>query len=156
MKAFISEPHLWFLLVIPFFYGTAFLYSGNTAVDIQLHDTMFVIEGYLFYLLPCLLFFLWGFLFYLSSAVFNVRPKQFLSILHFFVTIAYPGIIVFYTGHVTYHPNRYYTYANFESFNNFVGMAEFIAGVFLLFAIEQLLFFCYLLFLGVKSVARQN
>jgi heme/copper-type cytochrome/quinol oxidase subunit 1 len=122
--------------------------AGSNAIDIQLHDTMFVFAPEHFYAIPCLLFFIWAGLFVTVDGVSKYQPGRILSIIHVGVTVMMPLLMAVAISTFSGSNSRYYTYANFEGFNL---AAEFIALLMLGYIIEQLLFFLYLMFLLLRT-----
>ncbi len=149
MKRFISKPYGWFLIAITVFYVASLLIAGNNSIDIQLHDTMFVIAYEHIYLFCCLWFFVWALLLVVINGVSVHQPNKIASIVHVGGTVLIPLIVILLVS-VLYNNNRYYTYANFESIG-INGAANFIAVLMLVFIAEQLLFFLYMLVLLVLT-----
>lgn len=140
-----SKPYGWFLIAIPVFYTASLLIAGSNAIDIQLHDTMFVIAHEYIYLLCCLWFFVWALLLVAIDGVSVHQPNKIASIAHVGVTVLVPLIVILVVS-VINNNSRYYTYANFEGIG-FNGAANFIVALMLVFIAEQLLFFLYMLVL---------
>jgi cytochrome c oxidase subunit 1 len=151
MKSFFSKPHNWFLIAMPVFYLIGSIYAGNTAIDIQLHDTMFVIASNHIYLIPYLVFFIWSCLHVTIRAISNFQPNRTIAFIHFVLTFTMPFLLSVPLIYMSSQPRRYYPYSTFGTLNNFDALTATMAIVFVFFLFTQLLFFLYLLYLLGKS-----
>jgi cytochrome c oxidase subunit 1 len=138
--------------------GITGLFLGNSAVDIQLHDTYFVVAH--FHLVMGSASF-----FGMIAGVYHWFPKMFgrmmndkLGYIHFWVTFV--GVyMVFFPMHyigIAGFPRRYYTWTNFEAFNSFhdLNMLVSIAAILTLTAQFVFLFnFIYSIFKGKLAPA---
>jgi cytochrome c oxidase subunit 1 len=138
--------------------GITGLFLGNSAVDIQLHDTYFVVAH--FHLVMGSASF-----FGMIAGVYHWFPKMFgrmmddrLGYIHFWITFV--GVyMVFFPMHyigIAGFPRRYYTWTNFEAFNGFadLNMLVSIAAVITLSAQFIFLFnFIYSIFRGKLAEA---
>lgn len=115
---------------------------GNSAIDIQLHDTYFVVAH--FHLVMGSASF-----FGMMAGVYHWFPKMFgrmmndkMGYIHFWMTFAGVYLVFFpmhYTG-IAGFPRRYYSFTSFETFNKFADLNVFISvAAFITFA-AQLLF----------------
>lgn len=146
MKRFFSSPHNWFLITIPLFYAASMVVAGQNAIDIQLHDTMFVFAPEHFYLIPCLLFFIWSAFHATIKGISRYQPNKFFSLFHFLVTIGLPSIVVMFYSTSFSHSNRYYNYSNFET-TLLDSLVEITVGAMLV----QLIFLLYLFILLART-----
>ncbi|MCX6198913.1 MAG: cbb3-type cytochrome c oxidase subunit I [Bacteroidetes bacterium] len=131
--------------------GLTGIILGNSAIDIQLHDTMFVVAH--FHIVMGVSAF-----FGMFAGVYNWFPRLYgrymnetLGLIHFYVTLIGAYAIFFPMHFMTGLPRRYYTYANFETFNNFNFLAEFISIAAIIVFLGQVLFvinFFYSIFKG--------
>jgi cytochrome c oxidase subunit 1 len=138
--------------------GITGLFLGNSAVDIQLHDTYFVVAH--FHLVMGSASF-----FGMIAGVYHWFPKMFgrmmddrLGYVHFWITFV--GVyMVFFPMHyigIAGFPRRYYTWTNFEAFSSFadLNMLVSIAAVITLSAQFIFLFnFIYSIFRGKLAPA---
>jgi len=138
--------------------GITGLFLGNSAVDIQLHDTYFVVAH--FHLVMGSASF-----FGMVAGVYHWFPKMFgrmmderLGGIHFWLTFV--GVyMVFFPMHyigIAGFPRRYYSWTNFETFNSFadLNMLVSVAAIITLFAQFIFLFnFFYSIFRGRKASA---
>ncbi len=135
--------------------GLTGIFLGNSALDIHLHDTYFVIAH--FHIVMGVASF-----FGMFAGVYHWFPKMFgrylnntLGYIHFWVTII-GAYLIFWPMHyegLAGMPRRYYDYSNWESFKMFGGLNEFISFVALIVFATQILFifnFVYSIFKGRK------
>ncbi len=122
--------------------GLTGIFLGNSALDIHLHDTYFVIAH--FHIVMGVASF-----FGMFAGVYHWYPKMYgrylnntLGYIHFWVTII-GAYLIFWPMHyegLAGMPRRYYDFTNWESFNMFGGLNEFISTVALIVFAAQLLF----------------
>ncbi len=138
--------------------GLTGLFVGNSAIDIQLHDTYFIVAH--FHLVMGSAAF-----FGLMAGVYHWFPKMFgrmmdakLGYLHFWVSFV--GIyMVFFPMHyigIAGFPRRYYSFTNFDAFSSFTDLNAFvtIAAIATFFAQFVFLFnFFYSMFRGKRAPA---
>lgn len=135
--------------------GLTGIFLGNSALDIHLHDTYFVIAH--FHIVMGVASF-----FGMFAGVYHWYPKMFgrylnntLSYIHFWVTII-GAYLIFWPMHyegLAGMPRRYYDYSNWESFKMFTGLNEFISFIAMVVFAAQLLFvinFFYSIWKGRK------
>jgi len=135
--------------------GLTGIFLGNSALDIHLHDTYFVVAH--FHIVMGVASFMGMF-----AGVYHWFPKMYgrflnntLGYIHFWVTIA-GAYLIFWPMHyegLAGMPRRYYDFSNWESFKMFGGLNEFISFVAMIVFAAQLLFvfnFFYSIFKGRK------
>ncbi len=135
--------------------GLTGIFLGNSALDIHLHDTYFVIAH--FHIVMGVASF-----FGMFAGVYHWYPKMFgrflnntLSYIHFWITIV-GAYLIFWPMHyegLAGMPRRYYDFQNWESFKMFGGLNEFISVVAMIVFAAQLLFvinFFYSIWKGRK------
>ncbi|MFZ1530469.1 MAG: cbb3-type cytochrome c oxidase subunit I [Ferruginibacter sp.] len=140
--------------------GLTGIFLGNSALDIHLHDTYFVVAH--FHIVMGVASF-----FGMFAGVYHWYPKMFgrylnntMAYIHFWVTMI-GAYLIFWPMHyegLAGMPRRYYDYANWESFKMFAGLNEFISLVAMIVFAVQLLFvfnFFYSMFKG-RKVKDQN
>ncbi len=122
--------------------GLTGIYLGNSALDIHLHDTYFVIAH--FHLVMGVSAF-----FGMFAGVYHWYPKMFgrfmnntLGYIHFFSTFI-GAYLIFWPMHyegIAGMPRRYYDYSAWETFKQFEGLNVFISVVVIIVFIAQLIF----------------
>ena len=135
--------------------GLTGIFLGNSALDIHLHDTYFVVAH--FHIVMGVASF-----FGMFAGVYHWFPKMYgrylnntLGYIHFWVTIM-GAYLIFWPMHyegLAGMPRRYYDFSNWESFKMFGGLNEFISMVALIVFATQLLFvfnFFYSIWKGRK------
>ncbi|UAY52174.1 cytochrome c oxidase subunit I [Ferruginibacter albus] len=135
--------------------GLTGIFLGNSALDIHLHDTYFVIAH--FHIVMGVASF-----FGMFAGVYHWFPKMYgrylnntMGYIHFWVTII-GAYLIFWPMHyegLAGMPRRYYDYSGWESFKMFAGLNQFISFVAMIVFATQLLFvfnFFYSIFKGRK------
>ena len=135
--------------------GLTGIFLGNSALDIHLHDTYFVVAH--FHIVMGVASF-----FGMFAGVYHWFPKMFgrylnstLAYIHFWVTII-GAYLIFWPMHyegLAGMPRRYYDFSQWESFKMFGGLNEFISFISMIVFAVQLLFvfnFFYSIFKGRK------
>ncbi len=139
--------------------GLTGIFLGNSAIDIQLHDTYFVVAH--FHIVMGVAAFMGMF-----AGVYQWFPKMYgrfmnetLGKIHFWGTMIGAYVIFWpmhYLGMIGV-PRRYYSFDTFDAFRDFDGMNKFITiGAIIVFAV-QLLFvinFFYSIWKGKKQTTR--
>lgn len=138
--------------------GITGIFLGNSAIDIQLHDTYFVVAHFHLVMGAASSF---G----LLAGVYHWFPKMFgrmmdarLGYIHFWLTFI--GIYsVFFPMHyigIAGFPRRYYSFTNFDAFSGFTDLNMFISIAAIATFIGQFIFlfnFFYSIFRGRKAPA---
>jgi cytochrome c oxidase subunit I len=138
--------------------GLTGIFLGNSAIDIQLHDTYFVVAH--FHLVMGSASF-----FGMMAGVYHWFPKMFgrmmddkLGYIHFWFTFV--GVyMVFFPMHyigIAGFPRRYYSFTSFDSFGGFTDLNMFVSIAAIITFGAQLLFafnFFYSIFKGRKAPA---
>jgi cytochrome c oxidase subunit 1 len=135
--------------------GLTGIFLGNSAIDIQLHDTYFVVAH--FHIVMAL-----SAIFGMFCGIYHWFPKMFgrfmnntTGYIHFFATIIC-AYAVFWPMHymgMAGVPRRYYSFDAFQTFNQFGDMNVFITTAAVIGFVAQLLFlfnFFYSMFYGRK------
>jgi len=136
--------------------GLTGLFVGNSAIDIQLHDTYFIVAH--FHLVMGSAAF-----FGLLAGVYHWFPKMFgrmmdnkLGYIHFWVSFV--GIyLIFFPMHyigIAGFPRRYYSFTNFDAFSTFVDLNAFVSIAAIVTFAAQFLFlfnFFYSIYRGKKA-----
>jgi len=138
--------------------GVTGIFLGNAALDIQLHDTYFIVAHFHIVMGSAAFF---G----MVAGVYHWFPKMFgrmldkrLGYIHFW--ISFIGIYsVFFPMHyigIAGFPRRYYSFTNFDAFNSFVDLNMFITVAAAVTMGAQFIFlfnFFYSIFKGRKAPA---
>ncbi len=138
--------------------GLTGLFVGNSAIDIQLHDTYFIVAH--FHLVMGSAAF-----FGLLAGVYHWFPKMFgrmmdnrLGYIHFW--LSFVGIyLVFFPMHyigIAGFPRRYYSFTNFDAFSTFVDLNAFVSIAAIITFAAQLIFlfnFFYSMYRGKRAPA---
>ncbi|MCS7004909.1 MAG: cbb3-type cytochrome c oxidase subunit I [Cytophagales bacterium] len=138
--------------------GLTGIILGNAALDIQLHDTYFVVAH--FHLVMGAASF-----FGMIAGIYHWFPKMFgrmmndkLGYLHFWLTFV-GAYLVFFPMHyigIAGFPRRYYSWTNFDAFNTFHDLNAFISVAAIITVAAQLIFafnFFYSMFYGKLAPA---
>ncbi len=122
--------------------GLTGIFLGNSALDIHLHDTYFVIAH--FHIVMGVASF-----FGMFAGVYHWYPKMYgrylnntLGYIHFWITIV-GAYLIFWPMHyegLAGMPRRYYDFSIWESFKTFGGLNQFISFVSIIVFLAQLLF----------------
>jgi cytochrome c oxidase subunit 1 len=138
--------------------GLTGIFLGNSAIDINLHDTYFVVAH--FHLVMGSASF-----FGLMAGVYHWFPKMFgrmmdstLGHIHFWATFIGVYLVFFplhYIG-IAGFPRRYYSFTNFDAFSLFTDLNAFVSVAAILTFVAQFIFlfnFFYSIFRGRKAPA---
>lgn len=133
--------------------GLTGIILGNSAIDIQLHDTMFVVAHFHIVMGIAAFFGMFAGVYHWFPRLYGRYMNETLGQIHFYITLVGSYCIFFPMHFMTGLPRRYYTYANFETFNNFNNLAAFMSVVAIIVFLAQLIFvvnFFYSIFKGRK------
>jgi cytochrome c oxidase subunit I len=140
--------------------GLTGIFLGNSALDIHLHDTYFVVAHFHIVMGVASMFGMFAGIYHWFPKMFGRYLNNTLAYIHFWVTIM-GAYLIFWPLHyagLAGMPRRYYDFSAWESFKNFGGLNEFISVVALIVFATQLLFiinFAYSIFKG-RKVTTQN
>ena len=139
-----TVPMLFAIAMISFFItgGLTGLFVANTAIDVEVHDTYFVVAHFHLVMGSAAFF---GFL----CGVYHWFPKMFgrmlnktLGYLHFWITFI--GVyLIFFPMHflgLSGLPRRYYSFTNFDAFNVYPNLNAFITIVSIITFAGQFIF----------------
>src|ERR1700722_11788706 len=122
--------------------GLTGIYLGNSALDIQLHDTYFVIAHFHIVMGVSAVFGMFAAIYHWFPKMFGRFMNPFLGYLHFWITLPAAYLIfwpMYYEG-LAGMPRRYFDFTGWFSFNQFQGLNEFISAVAFLSFAAQLVF----------------
>ncbi|MFN8313494.1 MAG: cbb3-type cytochrome c oxidase subunit I [Cyclobacteriaceae bacterium] len=133
--------------------GITGLFLGNSAVDIQLHDTYFVVAHFHLVMGSASFFGMIAGIYHWFPKMFGRMMDERLGSIHFWLTFI--GVyLVFFPMHyigIAGFPRRYYSWTNFEAFNSFADLNMLVSVAAIITLAAQLLFifnFFYSMFRG--------
>lgn len=124
------------------------IFYGNSALDIHLHDTYFVMPNFFPLFFVALAFAVFAATYYWFDKIFKKQMNYTLGYIHFWVSFLGISFIVLpiqYVG-LAGMPRRYYDYSDSSNFDAFSNQITFVTVLTFLLFIAQLLFvfnFCY-------------
>jgi len=140
--------------------GLTGIWLGNSALDIHLHDTYFIIAHFHLVMGVAGIFGMYAGIYHWYPKMFGRYMNNTMAYIHFWVTFA-GAYLIFWPMHyegLAGMPRRYYDYTNWESFKMFAGLNVFISIVAIIVFAVQLLFlfnFFYSMYKG-RKVRSQN
>lgn len=135
--------------------GLTGIWLGNSAIDIHLHDTYFVIAHFHIVMGVSAFFGMFAGIYHWFPKMYGRYMNQTLGFIHFWITLV-GAYLIFWPMHyegMAGMPRRYFDYSNWVSFNQFGGLNQFISFVVIIVFATQLLFvfnFFYSIFKGRK------
>lgn len=135
--------------------GLTGIFLGNSALDIHLHDTYFVIAHFHIVMGVASFFGMYAGVYHWFPKMYGRYLNNTMAYIHFWVTIV-GAYLIFWPMHyqgLAGMPRRYYDFSNWESFKHYGGLNEFISVVAMIVFAAQLLFvfnFFYSIFKGRK------
>lgn len=140
--------------------GLTGIFLGNSALDLHLHDTYFVIAHFHIVMGVASIFGMLAGVYHWFPKMFGRYMNNTMAYIHFWVTIV-GAYLIFWPMHyegLAGMPRRYYDYSGWNSFKMFNGLNEFISLVAIIVFAVQLLFvfnFFYSMYKG-RKVTTQN
>ncbi|MES2727509.1 MAG: cbb3-type cytochrome c oxidase subunit I [Bacteroidota bacterium] len=137
--------------------GLTGIFLGNASLDINLHDTYFVVAHFHLVMGSAAIFGMLCGIYHWFPRMFGRMLNESLGQIHFWLTIV-SAYCVFFPMHfmgLAGVPRRYYANTAYDQFNVFVDMNQFITFAAILGGIAQFIFlfnFFYSIFKGKKSV----
>ncbi len=122
--------------------GLTGIFLGNSALDIHLHDTYFVIAHFHIVMGVSAFFGMFAGVYHWFPKMFGRFMNNTLGYIHFFMTFI-GAYLIFWPMHyegIAGMPRRYYDFSAWESFKQFNGLNAFISIVTILVFFAQLLF----------------
>ena len=135
--------------------GLTGIWLGNSALDIHLHDTYFVVAHFHIVMGVASMFGMFAGIYHWFPKMYGKYLNNTLGYIHFWVTIA-GAYMIFWPMHyqgLAGMPRRYYDFSAWESFNKFGDLNRFISTVAMIVFAVQILFlfnFFYSIFKGRK------
>ncbi len=140
--------------------GLTGIWLGNSALDIHLHDTYFVVAHFHIVMGVASMFGMFAGVYHWYPKMYGRFLNNTLGYVHFWITIA-GAYLIFWPMHyegLAGMPRRYYDFSIWESFKQFADLNRFISTVSMVVFAVQLLFlfnFFYSIFKG-RKVTVQN
>ena len=138
--------------------GLTGIILGNSALDIQLHDTYFVVAHFHLVMGAAAFFGMFAGVYHWFPKMFGRLMDEKLGYVHFWLTFVSVYLVfmpMHYIG-IAGFPRRYYNWTGFEAFNGFADMNSFISISAILGFTAQFIFlfnFVYSIFRGRKSTS---
>ncbi|TVQ50085.1 MAG: cytochrome c oxidase subunit I [Saprospirales bacterium] len=135
--------------------GLTGIFLGNSAIDIQLHDTYFVVAHFHIVMGVAAFFGTFAGVYHWFPKMYGRFMNEFLGKIHFWFTLI-GAYLIFWPMHylgIAGVPRRYYSFDTFETFSHFSGMNQFITIAAILVFVVQLVFvinFFYSIWYGKK------
>ena len=135
--------------------GLTGIWLGNSALDIHLHDTYFVVAHFHIVMGVASMFGMFAGIYHWFPKMYGRYLNNTLGYIHFWITII-GAYLIFWPMHyegLAGMPRRYYDYSIWESFKQFGSLNTFITTVAMIVFLVQLLFllnFFYSMFKGRK------
>jgi cytochrome c oxidase subunit 1 len=135
--------------------GLTGIFLGNSALDLHLHDTYFVVAHFHIVMGVASMFGMFAGVYHWFPKMFGRYMNNTMAFIHFWVTII-GAYLIFWPMHyegLAGMPRRYYDFSGWSSFKQFNGLNEFISLVAMIVFAVQLLFvfnFFYSMFKGRK------
>jgi len=122
--------------------GLTGIFLGNSALDIHLHDTYFVVAHFHIVMGVSAFFGMFAGIYHWFPKMYGRFMNNTLGYIHFFITFA-GAYLIFWPMHyegIAGMPRRYYDFSAWESFKHFQGINAFISIVSIIVFFTQLLF----------------
>ncbi len=154
------NPQMMFAIGLVSFFisgGLTGIFLGNAALDINLHDTYFVVAHFHLVMGSAAIFGMVCGIYHWYPKMFGRMMNESLGQIHFWLTIV-SAYCVFFPMHfmgLAGVPRRYYAFTAYDQFNVFVDMNKFITYAAFVGGIAQFIFlfnFFYSMFKGKKAV----
>ena len=129
---------------------------GNSAIDLQLHDTYFVIHYISIFFVIALFVGIWSMVYFVTPKMIKRNLNYTLGKLLFWLTFICIILLLFsmqYFGMATV-PRRYYSFEEFDTYRSFGSMNVIITVIAIVLAIAQLIYFINLIYTLVRSGSR--
>jgi cytochrome c oxidase subunit 1 len=139
--------------------GLTGIFLGNSAIDIQMHDTYFVVAHFHIVMGVAAMFGMFAGIYHWFPKMFGRFMNESLGKLHFWLTII-GAYAIFWPMHylgMAGVPRRYYRFDSFDAFSQFTAMNQFITIAAIITFSASLLFvinFFYSIFKGKKMTVK--
>ena len=121
---------------------------GNTAVDIQFHDTYLVFAHFQLLILISLIFGLYAIAYYSIPKLIKRKLNRTLGHIHFWTTTIGVVLFLYPIGNLGMVgvPRRYYNFENLEDYNHFANMNQLTTIITVLLLLAQCIFIVNVIF----------
>jgi len=139
--------------------GLTGIFLGNSAIDIQLHDTYFVVAHFHIVMGIAAFFGMFAGIYHWYPKMFTTYMSETIGKLHFWITMV-GAYAIFWPMHyigMAGVPRRYYSFETFDAFKHFDDMNKFITTAAIIVFVAQLMFvvnFVYSIWHGKKQVEK--
>lgn len=131
--------------------GLTGIHLGNSAIDIALHDTYFVVAHFHIVMGVAAFFAMFAGVYHWFPKMFGRYINDTLGYVHFYVTIISAYAIFIPMHFMLSLPRRYYVYSNFQTFNIFEDVSKFISVFAIISFMAQLLFVVNIVYSAIKG-----
>lgn len=155
----IFTPAMMFAIGLVSFFvsgGLTGIILGNSALDIQLHDTYFVVAHFHIVMGAAAIFGMLAGVYHWFPKMFGRMMNPILGHIHFWITFI-SAYLVFFPMHyigIAGFPRRYYQWSGFETFSSYADLNAFITVAAIISVFAQIIFifnFVYSIFKGKKA-----
>jgi cytochrome c oxidase subunit I len=135
--------------------GLTGIWLGNATIDIQLHDTYFVVAHFHLVMGVAAMFGMFAGIYHWFSKMFGRQMNNTMGYIHFFITFI-GGYFIFWPMHymgMSGVPRRYYSFTAFEAFNQYAELNKVISIAAIIIFVVQIVFivnFFHSIFKGRK------
>lgn len=152
-----TVPCMWAIGFVSTFIsgGLTGIWMGNSAIDLDIHDTYFIIAHFHLVMGVSAMFGMFAGVYHWFPKMFARKMNRTLGYIHFWITLI-GAYLIFWPMHyegLAGMPRRYYSYDAWHTFKPFEGLNTFITVVAIIVFITQILFlfnFFYSIFKGRK------
>ncbi|BDD05089.1 cytochrome c oxidase subunit I [Aureibacter tunicatorum] len=136
--------------------GLTGIFLGNSAIDVQLHDTYFVVAHFHLVMGSAAFFGMMAGVYHWFPKMFGKMMDNNLGYVHFWLTFV-GAYMVFFPMHyigIAGFPRRYYSFTNFDAFSSFSDLNTFVSVAAIITVSAQLIFvfnFFYSIYRGRKA-----
>jgi cytochrome c oxidase subunit 1 len=131
--------------------GLTGIHLGNSAIDIALHDTYFVVAHFHIVMGVAAFFAMFAGVYHWFPKMFGRYINDTLGYVHFYVTIISAYAIFIPMHFMLSLPRRYYVYSNFQTFNIFEDVSKFISVFAIISFMAQILFVVNIVYSALKG-----
>ncbi|MCE2964012.1 MAG: cbb3-type cytochrome c oxidase subunit I [Chitinophagales bacterium] len=131
--------------------GLTGIHLGNSAIDIALHDTYFVVAHFHIVMGVAAFFAMFAGVYHWFPKMFGRYINDTLGYVHFYVTIISAYAIFIPMHFMLSLPRRYYVYSNFQTFNIFEDVSKFISVFAIISFMAQILFVVNIVYSAFKG-----
>ena len=131
--------------------GLTGIFLGNSAIDIPLHDTYFVVAHFHIVMGVAAFFAMFAGVYHWFPKMFGRYINDTLGYVHFYVTIISAYAIFIPMHFMLSLPRRYYVYSNFQTFNIFEDVSKFISVFAIISFMAQILFVVNIVYSAIKG-----